>query len=141
MVNQGIVLGHVISNKGIEVDKAKVELISKLPSPTNVKAVRQFLGHVGFYRRFIKDFLKIAKPLYKLLEKDTKFAWDETCQKSFEELKSHLTTAPIVRAPNWKKPFEVMCDASDLALGAVLGQRKDGKPYVVYYASKTLNEA
>ena len=141
MVNQGIVLGHVISNKGIEVDKAKVELISKLASPTNVKAVRQFLGHVGFYRRFIKDFLKIAKPLYKLLEKDTKFAWDETCQKSFEELKSHLTTAPIVRAPNWKQPFEVMCEASDLALGAVLGQRKDGKPYVVYYASKTLNEA
>ena len=138
MVNQGIVLGHVISNKGIEVDKEKVELISKLPSPTNV---RQFLGHVGFYRRFIKDFLKIAKPLYKLLEKDTKFAWDETCQKSFEELKSHLTTAPIVRAPNRKQPFEVMCEASDLGLGAILGQRKDGKPYVVYYASKTLNEA
>ena len=76
MVNQGIVLGHVISNKGIEVDKAKVELISKLPSPTNVKTVRQLLGHAGFYRRFIKDFSKIAKPLYKLLEKDTKFAWD-----------------------------------------------------------------
>ena len=100
MVNQGIVLGHVISKKGIEVDKAKVELISKLPPPINVKIVRQFLGHVGFYRRFIKNFLKIEKPLYKLLEKDTKFAWDEACQKSFEEIKSHLTTAPIVRAPN-----------------------------------------
>ena len=74
MVNQGIVLGHVISNKGIEVDKAKVELIFKLPSPTNAKTVRQFLGHAGFYRRFIKDFSKIEKPLYKLLEKDTKFA-------------------------------------------------------------------
>ena len=107
MVNQGIVLGHVISNKGIKVDKAKIELISKLPPPTNVKAVRQFLGHAGFYRRFIKDFSKIAKPLYKLLEKDTKFAWDETCQKSFEELKSHLTIAPIVRAPNCQQPFEV----------------------------------
>ena len=79
MVNQGIVLGHVISRKGIEVDKAKVELIFKLPPPTNVKTVRQFLGHVGFYRRFIKNFSKIAKPLYKLLEKDTKFAWDEAC--------------------------------------------------------------
>ena len=91
---------HVISNKGIEVDKPKVELIVKLPPPTNVKAVRQFLGHAGFYRRFIKKISKIAKPLYELLEKDTKFAWNEDCQKSFEELKSRLTIAPIVRAPN-----------------------------------------
>ena len=138
MVNQGIVLRHVVSNKGIVVDRAKVELISKLPPPTNVKAIRQFLGHAGFYRRFIKHFSKIAIPLYKLLEKDTKFAWDETFQNSFEELKSHMTTAPIVRAPNWQLPFEVMCDSSDLAIWAVLGQREDGKPYVVYYASKTL---
>ena len=137
MVNQGIVLGHVISSRGIEVDKAKFELISKLPSPTNVKIVRQFLGHAGFYKRFIKDFSKIAKPFYKLLEKDAKFVWEKECQESFEELKSHLTTAP----PNWQLPFEVMCDASDLAIGAVLGQREDGKPHVVYYASKTLNEA
>ena len=121
MVNQGIVLGHVISNRGIEVDKAKIELISKLPSPTSVKVVRQFLGHVDFYRRFIKDFSKIEKPLYKLLEKDAKFSWDEDCQISFEELKSHLATAPIVRAPNWQLPFKVMCDASDLTIGAVLG--------------------
>ena len=141
MVNQGIVLGHIISSKGIEVDKAKIELISQLPSPTNVKTVRQFLGHAGFYRRFIKDFFKIAKPLYKLLEKDARFVWENECQESFEELKSHLTTAPIVRAPNLQLPFEVMCDASDLAIGAVLGQRENGKPHVVYYASKTLNEA
>ena len=114
--NQGIVLGHIISERGIEVDKAKVELISKFPSPTNVKTVRQFLGHAGFYRRFIRDFSKIAKPFYKLLDK-------------------------IVRAPNWHLPFEVMCDASDLAVGAVLRQRVERKPYVVYYASKTLNEA
>ena len=141
MVNQGIVLGHIISEKGIEVDKEKIDLISKLPFPTNVKTVRQFLGHAGFYRRFIMDFSKIAKPLYKLLEKDAKFIWDIDCQKSFEELKAYLTTAPIVRAPNWKLPFEVMYDVSDLAIGAVLGQREEGKPYVVYYASKTLNEA
>ena len=134
-------LGHVISSRGIEVDKAKIELISKLPSPTNVKTVRQFLGHGGFYRIFIKDFSKIAKPLYKMLEKDAKFSWDKDCQKSFEELRSHLTTTPIVRAPNWQFSFEVMCDASDLAIGAVLRQREGGKPYVVYYASKTLNEA
>ena len=65
----------------------------------------------------------------------------KNAKESFEELKSHLTTAPVVRAPNWQLPFEVMCDASDLAIGAVLGQREDGKPHVVYYASKTLNEA
>ena len=79
MVNQGIVLGHVISSRGIEVDKAKIEHISKFLSPTNVKTVRQFLCHAGFYRRFIKDFSKIAKPLYKLLEKDAKFSWVEDC--------------------------------------------------------------
>ncbi|KAL6328435.1 hypothetical protein AAG906_038310 [Vitis piasezkii] len=125
MVQQGIVLGHIISKKGIEVDKAKVELIIKLPSPTTVKGVRQFLGHVGFYRRFIKDFYKLSKPLCELLGKDAKF---------------FLTTAPIVRAPNWQLPFEVMYNASDFAIGAILGQRDDGKPYVIYYASKTLNE-
>ena len=96
MVNQGIVLGHIIYSSGIEVVKAKIELISKLPSPTNVKTVRQFLGRAGFYRRFIKDFSRIAKPLYKLLEKDAKFVWEKEFQESFEELKSYLTTAPIV---------------------------------------------
>ncbi|RVX03768.1 Pol polyprotein [Vitis vinifera] len=73
--------------------------------------------------------------------KDTKFIWDERCQHSFDQLKKFLTTTPIVRAPNWQLPFELMCDASDFAIGAVLGQREDGKPYVIYYASKTLNEA
>ena len=141
MVYQGIVLGHIISSRGIEVDKAKIDIISKQPPPTNVKTIRQFLCHAGFYKRFIKDFLKIGKPVYKLIEKDAKFVWEKECQKSFEELKFHLTTAPIVRAPNWQLPFEVMCDASDLAIGAVLGQREDGKPHVVYYASKTLNKA
>ncbi|KAL6310934.1 hypothetical protein AAG906_016223 [Vitis piasezkii] len=141
MVHQGIVLGHIIFEKGIEVDKAKVELIVKLPSPTTVKGVRQFLSHAGFYRRFIKDFSKLSKPLCELLAKDAKFIWDERFQKSFDQLKQFLTTAPIVRAPNWQLPFEVMCDASDFAIGVVLGQREDGKPYVIYYASKTLNEA
>ncbi|WKA10547.1 hypothetical protein VitviT2T_028112 [Vitis vinifera] len=129
MIRQGIVLGHIISEKGIEVDKAKVELIVKLPSPTTVKGVRQFLGHAGFYRRFIKDFSKISKPLCELLAKDAKFIWDERCQKSFDQLKQFLTTTPIVRAPNWQLPFEVMCDASDFAIGVVLGQREDGKPW------------
>ena len=141
IVSQGIVLGHIISEKWIEVDKEKIDLISKLPSLTNVKTVRKFLGHARFYGRFIMDFSKITKPLYKLLEKDAKFIWDVDCEKSFEELKAYLTTTPIVRAPKCYLPFEVMCDASDLAIGVVLEQREGGKPYVVYYASKTLNEA
>ena len=141
MVHQGIVLGYIISTKGIEVDKAKVDLIVKLPSPTTVKGVRQFFGHVGFYRRFIKDFSKLAKPLCELLVNDAKFEWDDRHQKSFEELKQFFTTVPLVRAPNLQLPFEVMCDASDFAIGAILGQREDGKAYVIYYASKTLNKA
>ena len=72
--------------------------------------------------------------------KDAKFIWDDRCQRSFEELKQFLTIKPIVRSPNWQLPFEVMCDASDFAIGVVFGQREDGKPYVIYYASKTLNE-
>ncbi|KAL6348477.1 hypothetical protein AAG906_008928 [Vitis piasezkii] len=120
---------HFMVKKGIEVDRAKVELIVKLPPPTN------------FYRRFIKDFSKIAKPLCELLVKDAKFEWDDKCQRSFELLKQFLTSSPIVRAPNWELPFEVMCDSSDYAIGAVLGQREYGKPYVIYYASKSLNDA
>ncbi|RVW32072.1 Retrovirus-related Pol polyprotein from transposon 17.6 [Vitis vinifera] len=127
MVHQGIVLGHIISEKDIEVDKAKVELIVKLPSPTTVKGVRQFLGHTGFYRRFIKGFSSLSKPLCELLAKDAKFIWDERCQNSFDQLKKFLTTTPIVRALNWQLPFELMCDASDFAIGAVLGQREDGE--------------
>ena len=103
MVHQGIVLGHIISKQGIEVEKAKVELIVKLSSPTTVKGVRQLLGHVGFYRRFIS---KLARPLCELLVKDAKFIWDDRCQRSFEELKLFLTTAPIVRSPNWQLSFK-----------------------------------
>ena len=116
MVYQGIVLGHIISKKGIEVDKAKVDLIVKLPSSTTIKRVRQYLGHVGFYRRFIKDFSKLAKPLCELLAKDAKFVRDDKRQQSFEELKQFFTAALIVRAPNWQLPFEAMCDVSDFAI-------------------------
>ncbi|GJZ39152.1 reverse transcriptase domain-containing protein, partial [Tanacetum coccineum] len=107
----------------------------------NIKGVRSFLGHAGFYRRFIKDFLKIARPLTKLLEKDTPFEFDGECQKAFESLKEKLTCAPVIVSPNWNLPFELMCDASDFAVGAVLGQ-KDGKNFhPIYFASKTLNSA
>ncbi|XP_060177823.1 uncharacterized protein LOC132607758 [Lycium barbarum] len=141
MVKEGIVLGHKISERGIEVDQAKIDVISKLPPPISVKGVRSFLGHAGFYRRFIKDFSKVANPLCKLLEKEAKFVFDEKCQKAFEELKVRLTTAPIIISPDWSLPFELMCDASCLAIGAVLGQRHNKIMHPIYYASRTLNAA
>nr|GEY78703.1 reverse transcriptase domain-containing protein [Tanacetum cinerariifolium] len=116
VVKEGIVLGHKISKNEIEVDKAKVDVITKLPYPTTVKGVRNFLGHAGFYRRFIKDFSKISRPMTHLLEKDTPFIFFEDCIKAFQTLKQKLTEAPILIAPNWDLPFELMCDASDFAI-------------------------
>ncbi|CAL9021123.1 unnamed protein product, partial [Prunus brigantina] len=139
--SQGIVLGHAISSKGIEVDKAKIDLISSLPAPTSVKGVRSFLGHAGFYRRFIKDFSKITRPLCNLLAKDSVFNFDKDCLDAFNTLKLELTSTPIIKAPDWSLPFELMCDASNYALGAVLGQRVNKLPHVIYYASRTLNDA
>ncbi|GKB21938.1 reverse transcriptase domain-containing protein, partial [Tanacetum coccineum] len=113
MVKEGIVLGHKVSSAGLEVDKAKIDVISKLP----------------------------PLPISKLLEKDTPFEFDDECQKAFELLKEKLTCAPVIVSPNWNLPFELMCDASDFAVGAVLGQ-KDGKNFhPIYFASKTLNPA
>ncbi|GJS06504.1 reverse transcriptase domain-containing protein [Tanacetum coccineum] len=141
MVKEGIVLGHKISKSGIEVDRAKVEVIAKLPHPTTVKGVRSFLGHAGFYRRFIQDFSKIARPMTHLLEKETPFFFSEECIESFNTLKRKLTEAPILIAPDWDLPFELMCDASDFAIGAVLGQRKNKHFQPIHYASKTMTEA
>ncbi|GJT35654.1 reverse transcriptase domain-containing protein [Tanacetum coccineum] len=126
---------------GLEVDRAKVEVIAKLPHPTSVKGVRSFLGHAGFYRRFIQDFSKIARPMTHLLEKETPFFFSEECIDSFNTLKRKLTEAPILIAPDWDLPFELMCDASDFAIGAVLGQRKNKHFQPIHYASKTMNEA
>ncbi|CAN6544087.1 unnamed protein product [Malus baccata var. baccata] len=141
MVRQGIVLGHIVSERGIEVDKSKIDLIRYLPSPTSVREIRSFLGHAGFYRRFIKDFSKISNPLCSLLQKDVAFDFNEECEKAFNHLKEMLTSAPIIVPPDWSFPFELMCDASDYALGTVLGQRKEKRPHVIYYASRTLNDA
>jgi hypothetical protein len=124
MVKQGIVLGHVISERGIEVDKAKVETVEQLPPPTDVKSLKSFLGHAVFYRRFIKDFSKITKPLTHRLQKDVAFNSDEKCLTAFRTLKSALVSAPIIQPLDWSQPFEIMCDTSDYVVGAVLGQRK-----------------
>ncbi|GJX38555.1 reverse transcriptase domain-containing protein [Tanacetum coccineum] len=141
MVKEGIVLEHKVSGSGIEVDKAKIEAISKLPYSTNVKAIGSFLGHAGFYRRFIKDFSQIARPMTQLLVKDAPFNFSEECIQAFDKLKCELTHALIMIKPDWSLPFEIMCDASDYAVEAVLGQSVDKHFKPIHYASKTMNEA
>jgi hypothetical protein len=141
LVSEGIVLGHLVSARGIEVDKAKVDVNAKLPPPENVKGIQSFLGHAGFYRRFIRNFSHIAKPLTNLLNQDVKFVFDEACMQAFNLLKEALVTAPVVQPPDWTLPFELICDASDYVVGAVLGQRKDKAVHVIHYASKTLDDA
>lgn len=141
MVKQGIVFGHIISNKGIEVDKAKIDVIANLPIPNSVKDIRSFLGHAGFYRRFVKDFSKIDRPLTTLLGKDVSFDFNSKCISSFERLKNELISAPIICSPNWDLPFEIMCDASNFSVGDVLGQCINKILHVIYYASMTLNDA
>nr|GEU74112.1 hypothetical protein [Tanacetum cinerariifolium] len=141
MVKEGIVLSHKIFKNGLEVDQAKVDVIAKLPHPTTIKGVRSFLGHVGFYRRFIQDFSKIARPMTHLLEKETSFVFSKDCIDAFETLQKKLTEALILVVLDWNLPFELMCDASDFAIGAVLGQRKTKHFQPIHYASKTMTEA
>ncbi|CAN6546972.1 unnamed protein product [Malus baccata var. baccata] len=114
-----------LAEKGIEVDKSKIDLVRYLPSPTSVR----------------EDFSKIAQPLCHLLQKEVSFEFNEACEQAFNHLKDLLTSAPIITPPDWSTPFELMCDASDYAIGAVLGQRKNKLPHVIYYASRTLNDA
>ncbi|GKB99511.1 reverse transcriptase domain-containing protein [Tanacetum coccineum] len=107
---------HKISKNGIEVDKAKIDVIAKLPHPTTVKGIRSFLGHAGFYRRFIKDFSKKIRPMTHLIEKNTPFIFSKECIQAFQTLKKKLTEAPILIAPDWDQPFELICDAIDYAI-------------------------
>ncbi|GJT49541.1 reverse transcriptase domain-containing protein [Tanacetum coccineum] len=120
MVKEGIVLGHKVSKVGLKVDKAKIDVISKLPPPTNIKGIRSFLRHTGFYRRFIKDFSKIACPITKFLEKDTPFEFNDECHNAFKLLKEKLTCAPVIVSPNWNLLFKLMCYASDFIVGAII---------------------
>ena len=128
----------LISVRGIKVDQEKIKVMEKLPPPINVKGVRSFLGHAGFYRRFIKDFSKISKPLCNLLVKENDFDFDSECLNVFSLIKTKLVTAPIIIAPDWDLPFKLMCDASDYVVGAVLGQQKNKFFHAI--ASKVLNE-
>ena len=115
-------LGHVLSDEGISVDLSKVQEVLDWKAPTSVHEVRSFLGLAGYYRRFIPDFSKIAKPMTRLLQKDVKFVWTLECETTFCTLWTLLTSAPILAHPDIKKLFDVFCDASGTSLGCVLMQ-------------------
>nr|GFB82275.1 reverse transcriptase domain-containing protein [Tanacetum cinerariifolium] len=121
--------------------RAIIDVIAKLPHPTSVKGVRSFLGPVGFYRRFIQDFSKIARLMTHLLENKTLFIFSKEYIKEFKILKKKLTEALILVAPDWDLPFDIMCDASDFAVGAVLGQRKTKHFQPINSAIKTMANA
>jgi hypothetical protein len=118
------------------VDKVKIEVIE--PPLTNVKGIHSFLGHAGFYQSFIKNFSQIAQPLLHPLSKDALFVFTEECLPSFHTLKKALISTPIIQPPDWHLLFQIICHASDYAVGAVLGQSKDKKHYAISYVSKTL---
>jgi hypothetical protein len=127
-------LGHTISQEGISVDPEKVQEVMDWKPPTTVRQIRSFLGLAGYYRRFIPDFSRIAKPMTKLLKKGVKYDWSQKCEDAFHALKQHLTTAPVLAQPDNTKPFEVYCDASGTGLGCVLMQENR----VIAYASRAL---
>ena len=125
-MESGVLLGHVVSKNGLEVDLDKVKVILALTAPTNVREIRGFLGCVGYYRRFIKHYARKALPLTELLKKEEKFSWNPERQSAFEELKLTLSQAPILSPPDWAKEFHVTLDASGWCLGAILWQFDDG---------------
>jgi hypothetical protein len=127
-------LGHTISKDGISVDPRNVQEVMDWKPPKSVHQIRSFLGLAGYYRRFIPDFSRIAKPMTELLKKGVKFVWSEACEKAFHSLRQHLTSAPVLVQLDNSKPFEVFCDASGTGLGCVLMQ--EGR--VIAYASRAL---
>ena len=142
-VPYGKLVGHIVSNQGIATDPDKVAIITELPEPNSVTEVRAFLGHVGYYRRYIYKYANIAIPLTELTKKsDSAPIWTESCTRAFKTLKKRLTTAPILIPPDWEKNFEVYVDASNVAIGSVLSQKDEkGHDKPIYFASRQLAAA
>lgn len=134
-------LGHVVSPNGIAPDPEKISAVKDFPRPHNVKTIRSFLGLANYYRRFVKDFAKIAAPLNQLLRKDHKFVWTSQCEDAFQALKEALTSAPILAFPNFSEMFHLFVDASNDGIGATLGQIQDGKEVAIAYAGRDFNSA
>ena len=134
-------LGHVVSKDGVKPNPDKIEAIVKMKPPIDITGLRRFLGLTSYYRKFVRNYSKIAEPLNRLLQKGSLYRWNEQCQKAFEELKERLTSAPILAYPDFKKEFRLETDASDFGIGAVLAQKdEEGKERVIAYASRTLSK-
>ena len=135
-------LGHVVGRDGIKPDPEKIDKVKNYPVPTNLTQLRAALGLFSYYRKFIKDFSRIARPMLTLLKKDAPFNWEEKQQQAFDRLKEMLIKAPVLSYPDFDKPFIIYTDASGIGLGAVLSQiKEDGKEHVIAYASRSLNPA
>lgn len=140
-VNEVEYLGHVVSGEGVKPDPKKIAAVVNYPRPKNERDIIAFIGLIGYYRRFIKDFASRTKPLTELLKKDSKFEWTESQEKAFKELTKALCTKPVLCYPDFSKPFIVSTDASSIAIGAVLSQLHNGNEHPVAYASRQLNKA
>lgn len=141
MMNEGIVLGHLLSTARIQMDPAKIKVIHHFPIPRTPTQVRSFIGCAGYYRCFIENFAKTAHPLFQLLTKDADFVWTDDCDAAFVNIKELVCSALILGGPDWALPFHIHVDASQIAVGVVLGQQVDKVPYAVYYVSKNLAPA
>jgi len=141
LMTEGTVLGHTISRQGLQVDPNKISIIQKVPPPQKVRDVQSFLGLARYYRRFIKDFNRLASPFFGLLGKDVEFKCTDDCEGALEELKDKLLSAPILRGSNWALPFHIHTDASNKAISADLGQDEVKLPYAIYFVSKSLSKA
>jgi hypothetical protein len=140
MMMEGVVLGHYIFAYGIRVDPTKIEVILNIPRPHTQTEVRSFLGVSGYYRRFMENFARTTAPLHDFIG-NVEFQWSNKCDVAFVGLKKLISTAPVLRGPNWKIPFHISTDASDIAIGVVLGKEEEKKPYAIYFISKDLNLA
>ena len=135
-------LGHVINEKGVKPDPAKIEKIVNMTSPRNVKQLRTVLGLFSYYRRFVKNFSKLVAPMNELLKRDHEYEWELQHQQIFEDIKEMMMTVPILSYPNFNKPFILSTDASTNGLGAVLSQKdEEGKVHPIWFASRTLSPA
>ncbi|MCG8075029.1 MAG: reverse transcriptase, partial [Candidatus Thiodiazotropha taylori] len=134
-------LGHIISDKGVATDPDKIKAVREWPIPVNLTELRSFLGLCSYYRRFISGFSMIAKPLYRLTEKEQSFLWSDECDESFRTLKKKLTGAPVLAYPDFSEAFILDTDASDSNIGAVLSQIQNGTERVICYGSRSLSKA
>jgi hypothetical protein len=134
-------LGNVLSEKGIEILPERIEAIAQFPPPRNLKAVRRFLGMVGFYGSFVENFSRIDEPLHALKRKNAVFCWDEPQREAFEHLKEAISTPPVLQVPDFARKFVLVCDSSDVAVSAVLNQRIEGGLAPIAFAIRLLNPA